>query len=464
MFFRSYFDSRLAQMSYVVGCQKTGEAIVVDPGRQIEVYQEIAKAEGLHLSGIAETHIHADYVSGAHEMAEKLGVHLYVSDEGGPDWKYEYVKDYPHTLLKDGDQFKVGNIRFDVMHTPGHTPESISFVLTDEGGGSRVPMGIFTGDFVFVGDIGRPDLLEKAAKVEGTAESGAKDMFASLKRFKELPDYLQVWPAHGAGSACGKSLGAVPMSTVGYEKINNWALQDMSEADFVTQLLEGQPEPPTYFARMKRVNKEGVDLRRDPEALAKFTGEDLGRAKVLVDVRKAKDFRKSHAKGALNIPLNKSISTWSGWLLDGANDVVLIGSEADAKEAMRALQTVGVDDVIGYAETEAAITKYGSDSYEEISPEALAPLLEKDEAVLIDVRNQTEWEEGHIEGARHLMLGHLEDRLDEVGKERLIVMQCQSGARSAIAMSVMQRAGFDNVKNLTGGFSGWQKKQLPVTS
>lgn len=464
MFFRSYFDSRLAHMSYVIGCQKTGEAIVVDPGRQIEVYQEIAKAEGLHLSGIAETHIHADYVSGAHEMAEKLGVHLYVSDEGGSDWKYEYVKDYPHTLLKDGDHFKVGNIRFDVMHTPGHTPESISFVLTDEGGGSRVPMGIFTGDFVFVGDIGRPDLLEKAAKVEGTAESGAKDMFASLKRFKELPDYLQVWPAHGAGSACGKSLGAVPMSTVGYEKINNWALQDMSEADFVKQLLEGQPEPPTYFARMKRVNKEGIELRRDPERLSKFTEDELSRAKVLVDVRPAKDFQESHAKGALNIPLNKSFSNWSGWLLDGTNDVVLIGSEADAKEAMRAMQTVGVDDVIGYAETEAVIAKNGSDSYEEISPEALVPLLEKDEVVLIDVRNQTEWEEGHIEGARHLMLGHLEDRLDEVGKERPIVMQCQSGARSAIAMSVMQRAGFENVKNLTGGFSAWQKKQLPVTS
>ncbi len=252
MFFRSFFDEKLAQYSYMVGCQRTGEAIIVDPAREITPYLETAKKEGFTISAVTETHIHADFVSGARQLATELGAKLYLSDEGDENWKYLYTDGLDVELVKEGSIFKVGNVKFEVLHTPGHTPESISFVLTDIGGGSDVPMGIFTGDFVFVGDIGRPDLLEKAAGVAGTSESGARQMFQSLNKFKELPDYLVVWPGHGAGSACGKSLGAVPISTVGYEKENNWALKHTDEEAFVAELLEDQPEPPRYFAMIEK--------------------------------------------------------------------------------------------------------------------------------------------------------------------------------------------------------------------
>lgn len=252
MFFRSYFDEKLAQYSYMVACQKTGEAIVIDPARDITPYIETAQKEGFRLTAATETHIHADFVSGARQLAHDYGVTLYLSDEGDENWKYQYLDNLSAQLVKDGDVFMVGNVEFKVMHTPGHTPESISFVLTDRGGGSTEPMGIFTGDFVFVGDVGRPDLLEKAAGVKGTAASGAAQMYESLQKFRQLPDYLVVWPGHGAGSACGKSLGAVPLSTVGYEKANNWALQEMDKEQFEKELLKDQPEPPKYFAVMKK--------------------------------------------------------------------------------------------------------------------------------------------------------------------------------------------------------------------
>ncbi len=254
MFFRSFFDENLAQMSYLVGCQQTGEAIVIDPARRIDPYFKTAKKEGLKIIATAETHIRADFIPGSREMAKRCGASVHVSDEGDEKWKYHQLEGIDYVLLKDGCTFHVGRIEFTVMHTPGHTPESISFVLKDQGGGSSEPMGIFTGDFVFVGDIGRPDLLEKAVGMVGSAELGANQMFHSLQRFKQLPDYLQVWPGHGAGSACGKALGAVPMSTVGYEKLNNWALLEEDKDRFVKMLLSGQSTPPKYFSTMKKLN------------------------------------------------------------------------------------------------------------------------------------------------------------------------------------------------------------------
>ena len=210
MLLKYFYDDKLAHASYLVGCQRAREAIVIDPGRDIEGYLAMAEREGLTITAVAETHIHADYVSGARELADRLGAKLYVSDEGPAEWKYLYLEGYANQLLHDGDSFSIGKIEFDVMHTPGHTPESLSFVLTDQGGGATSPMGIFTGDFIFVGSIGRPDLLEEAAGIAGTAEPGARDLFASMKRFRALPDHLQVWPAHGAGSACGKDWGRFP--------------------------------------------------------------------------------------------------------------------------------------------------------------------------------------------------------------------------------------------------------------
>ncbi|WP_304459863.1 MBL fold metallo-hydrolase, partial [Alicyclobacillus sendaiensis] len=229
MYLRRFYDEGLAHASYLVGCQETGEACVIDPGRDIEPYLWQAKREGLRIVAALETHIHADFVSGAREMAARVGATLCVSDEGPPEWKSDYVKDYPHQRLKDGDELRFGHVRMVVLHTPGHTPEHVSYLLYDGKASPHVPMALFSGDFVFVGDVGRPDLLERVAGARGSSEALARQMFHSLRRFAALPDHVQVLPAHGAGSACGKALGAVPSSTVGYEKLVNWALQHHDE-------------------------------------------------------------------------------------------------------------------------------------------------------------------------------------------------------------------------------------------
>ena len=262
MFFRQIQEPNLSQYAYLIGCQRTGEAIIIDPMRDIERYKALAAQEDLRIVAATETHIHADYLSGAREIAEQEKVKLYLSDLGGPDWQYFWAKDssYDVTFVQHGSTFKVGNIAFKVLHTPGHTPEHISFLVTDLGGGADEPMGLLSGDFVFVGDLGRPDLLETAAGEEGAQEPAARILFQSVQDFLTLPEYLQIWPGHGAGSACGKALGAVPESTVGYEKRFNASIQAALDGEdhFVSAILDGQPEPPLYFARMKHLNKHGA--------------------------------------------------------------------------------------------------------------------------------------------------------------------------------------------------------------
>jgi hydroxyacylglutathione hydrolase len=458
MYFKSFFDEQLAHMSYLIGCQKTGEAIVIDPARNIEPYLEVAKKEGFNISAATETHIHADYLSGARELAHHHGAKLYVSDEGDQDWKYLYVEQYEHELLIEGSTFKIGNIYFEVLHTPGHTPESISFLLTDKGGGANEPMGIFTGDFLFVGDVGRPDLLEKAAGVSGTSASGAKQMFESLRKVEDLSDFLQVWPAHGAGSACGKSLGAVPMSTLGYEKKFNWAFQIKEEDKFVEELLAGQPEPPKYFAEMKKLNKTGPELLRREET-PEISLSDAGNA-VIVDTRSAKDFSAGHIEGTINIPYNKSFTNWAGWLLSYDRDFVIISEPEKLADIKKSLQSIGLDQVKGYIGPK----DLGGDleEYQNIPASDAKEQMEAEDYIVIDVRNQNEWDEGHIPGAHHIMLGTLSDNLESIPKEKKIIAHCQSGARSAIGTSLLLKNGFKDVLNLEGGFSAWEKEGLPV--
>jgi len=259
MFFKRFYDTKLAQASYLIGCQQTGEALVVDPNRDVEQYVTAADAEGLRVTHVTETHIHADFVSGARELAARTGARLLLSDEGDAEWKYAYAAGAKARLLKDGDSFMVGNVRIEALHTPGHTPEHLSFLVTDMPAAAG-PWGILTGDFVFVGDVGRPDLLERAAGVGGTMDAAARTLFRSLQRFKLQPDWLQIWPGHGAGSACGKGLSAIPHSTVGYERRFNWAFGVNDEAEFGRMVLAGQPEPPKYFGIMKRLNREGPRL------------------------------------------------------------------------------------------------------------------------------------------------------------------------------------------------------------
>ncbi len=291
MILRRLYNEQLSQASYLVGCETTGEALVIDPNRDVDAYTELAASQGLRVVAVTETHIHADFVSGARELAARAGARLLLSRAGPEKWQYRYASAVGAALLRDGDCFEVGRVAVRAMHTPGHTPEHLSFVLTDSVAASE-PMGVFTGDFVFVGDVGRPDLLETAVGVAGAKEEGARQLFASLQRFRELPDYLQVWPGHGAGSPCGRTLGSVPQSTVGYEKRFNWAFQAGDEAGFVRAVLDGQVEPPAYFARMKHVNREGpvplASLSTPGELPTEMLAAKLeGGAVVVVDTRSA---------------------------------------------------------------------------------------------------------------------------------------------------------------------------------
>lgn len=471
MFFKRFYDNPLAQASYMIGCQRTGEAVVVDPNRDVQQYIDAAAAERLRVTHVTETHIHADFVSGARELAQRTGAELLLSDEGGAAWKYAYATGAGARLLHDGDSFMVGNIRLDVMHTPGHTPEHLSFVVTDTPAGAG-PWGILTGDFVFVGDVGRPDLLERAAGHVGTMEAGARTLFHSLQRFRALPDHLQVWPGHGAGSACGKALGAIPSSTVGYEKHANWGVATLDERDFVTLVLAGQPEPPRYFAEMKRINREGppiLDARATPAAMPAAAIVQLVAAEaVLVDMRPASAYALGHVPGTLNIPLNDSFTTWAGWLVPYDRDLYLLSGEAGAAtSAMRALAMIGLDRIAGVL-GEDALGAWSESSrtlttVEEARPADVARMLENEDVTVIDVRGRTEWEAGHLSGVANIPLGYLAQRVAELPRHGTIVVHCQAGSRSAIAASLLEAHGLTGVVNMTGGFSAWQQAGLPVS-
>ncbi len=468
MLLKRIYDTKLAQASYLIGCAATGEAIVVDPNRDIEQYIRAAEDEVLRVTHVTETHIHADFVSGSRELAQKTGAQLFLSDEGDADWKYLFAAESGARLVRDGDEFMVGNLKFEVLHTPGHTPEHISFLVTDTPATDK-PMGAITGDFVFVGDVGRPDLLEKAAKILGTMEAGARTLFRSLQRFKELPDYIQIWPGHGAGSACGKALGAVPFSTLGYEKIANWGLAVSDEDEFVQMVLAGQPEPPLYFAEMKRINKEGPRLlggfnlppRLESGAISGLLADDG----IVVDTRPAAEFSEGHIPGTLNIPLNKSFNTWAGWLVPFDREFHLIVEDSKIGEAVRDLAMIGLDSVAGFFNPSAVAEWSRSGelaTIPQISVSEVAERMETDDVKVIDVRGLSEWESGHIPGAPNIPVGHLPSRLDEVSSTSPVVVQCQSGARSSIAASVLHSRGYTNVINLTGGIVEWQKEKRPV--
>lgn len=463
MLLKYFYNQKLAHASYLVGCQATGEAIVIDPGRDITPYLREAKSNGMKIVGTTETHIHADFVSGSRELAEQ-GATLYLSDEGGEGWRYTYLDGYAHRRLKDGDVFNIGNISFGVIHTPGHTPEHIALVLTDKGGGADRPMGVFTGDFVFVGSVGRPDLLEKAAGVADASVVGAKQMFVSLDKFRALPDYLQVWPGHGAGSACGKGLGAVPSSTVGYEKMFNVALSYEDEAEFVAMLLDGQPEPPAYFAVMKRVNKAGADLRPAGQSVAAVVASELpaliGEGAMVIDTRSPRRFAGGHVPGTINIPLGM-LAGWAGWLIEYTMPFYLIVDPAGVQGVLEDLAYIGLDKLAGYVDP-AGIAELATESYEEVTAEAIAERVKAGEVTLIDVRAKTEWDEGHLPNASHIMLGYLADRADEVANGKPVVVQCRSGARSAVGASVLQARGVNEVMNLVGGYLAWAGAGLPV--
>ncbi len=454
MFFERVYDRSLAQASYVVGCQAKGVAIVIDPKRDIDDYLAIAERNKLQITHIAETHVHADFLSGARELAAATGGQLYLSKEGGPDWLYEF----PHIGVGHGDVIEVGNLKLEVLHTPGHTPESISFLLTDTPA-SPEPVMVFTGDFVFVGDIGRPDLLEKVAGMANTQRAGAQQMHASIQRFAQLPDHIQVWPGHGAGSACGKALGAVPSSTVGYEKIRNWAFRhpDNEEA-FVENLLDGQPEPPKYFAVMKKLNKTERPLLTEVPAVPLLSNEQFAQfyqsGGLVIDTRNKLEYTAGHLPGSLNIQGNNAFPTWMGWLVDYETPFVLVVDPANLEDLTRKLMRIGMDQAHGYV---ADVDSLGMvlKQARVVDLEAMKALVGDESVQLIDVRGLSEYQAGHIPGAIHVFVGTLADNLDKIDKDKPAVVYCQSGDRAAIARSVLDKSGHPDVRVYFGGMAEW---------
>jgi hydroxyacylglutathione hydrolase len=445
---KSFWNDHLSQWSYLVGCPGAGEAIVIDPDRDVERYLESAKAEGVRITQVTETHIHADYLSGARELAAVAGARLLLSGEGGPDWTYTYENPHGTRILKDGDMIQVGGGRLLVMHTPGHTPEHITFVLEEREG---VPLGAFTGDFVFVGDVGRPDLLENAAGIAGTAEPGARNLYRSLQKFAEVPDSLIIWPAHGAGSACGKALGGIPVSTLGYEKRTNWAFGFASEDEFVKLVLDGQPEAPVYFAMMKKLNKVGPGLVRELPPLARsWESGALARfveaGALVLDVRPSADYLKSHRRGSLHIPLYGGFVNYAGWLIGYDQDVVLVASNAaDAADARRRLQMIGLDRVVGWV---------GADALDaELATGREVPAAELgDEDFRIDIRGRNERVGGRtVPKAAEIPLGDLPRQASELPSDETIYVVCESGIRGPIGCSVLERAGRKSA-SVRGGY------------
>lgn len=463
MLFKRIYDEGLAQASYLIGCQATGEAIVIDPRRDINVYLEIAQKEKVNINFVTETHIHADFLSGAKELAYITGAELLLSDEGSDDWKYKFE----HKGLKDGDKIKVGNLIFEVLHTPGHTPEHISFLLTDTPASDK-PIMIFTGDFVFVGDVGRPDLLEKAAGISGTMEKGAKDLFNSLKRFKELPDYVQVLPGHGAGSACGKALGSIPVSTVGYEKLSNLAFKYTDEKEFVNYLLDGQPEPPKYFAMMKKLNKIGPDFVNEKPSPKNLSFDELKEAYLkgirIIDTRNKDDFGKLHLKGSINIQDNSSFSTWAGWILSYDEPFILLTDKNRVAFLTKALQSIGLDSVYGFFSDFNLLlnSDLSLNSFKMISAEELSEKQEK--YFILDVRGYSEFNSSHIINAKNIHVGYLSDNISNIDEEKEIVVLCAGGDRASIAASLLNSFGFNKTLNMDGGMNGWRQKNFPVVT
>ena len=459
MLLERIYDEDLAQASYLIGCQASGEALVIDPRRDLGEVLSRAQAQGLRIVAVTETHIHADYLAGTRELAAATGATVYVSDEGGPDWTYGPEFDGA-VRMKDGHRIRIGNLTVEAVHTPGHTPEHMSLLVTD-GPQAAEPGYLFSGDFVFVGDLGRPDLLDEAAGGVDTRFVGAQQMYASLRdRFLALPDYVQVHPAHGAGSACGKALGAIPSTTVGYERAFAWwshYLRNDDEQGFIDELLGGQPDAHAYFGRMKRQNREGPAVLGTLPDLVEYTPDRLRQELeedrvILVDTRHNSLVHEGTVAGSLNIPGAAKTASFGAWAYDPESEtrpvVLLADSDEDARRMRDHLVRVGIDAVRGWI---------GSlDGLDLVVPRQVSPteLDDVDHVMLLDVRNKTEFASGHVPGAHQLSGGRVLWHLDELPERGTIVSYCQSGVRNSVAASALRRAGYD-VAEMEGSYQGW---------
>ena len=448
----------LAQYSYIISSQ--GRSVVVDPIRDTERYLRFLKERGLILSAIVETHIHADFASGARALAEATGAELALSayDEGE-----HYRYGMPHRPLRSGDSVQVGTVRVQALHTPGHTPEHLSFIVYDLERSETEPLALFSGDFLFVGSVGRPDLLGEEAKL-----GLAHELFQSLQgRLEALPDSVQVYPGHGAGSLCGTGMSERAESTLGYERRTNH-LFSLTEEAFVEEILRSVPPMPQYYPRMKELNARGADgfdaipgaVALSPSEVEALTAEqDV----VVLDLRRPEAFGGAHIRGAINIGAGQNLSLWAGWLLDSTSRIVLVSEQGDDEESRRALVRVGLDNIAGFLKAGMSAWINAGLAFErtvQLSTEDVRD-HSKDKLVL-DVRSEAEWRTGHIEGATHIMLGDLPHQVQRLPKDRPIVCVCGSGYRSSIAASLLARHRLASVESMDGGMAAWNKRRFAV--
>jgi hydroxyacylglutathione hydrolase len=459
MYFKQFYLGCLAQASYMIGSD--GEAAVVDPRRDVDEYIEEARAQGLTIRHVIETHLHADFVSGHRELAERTGAKIYFGARAGAA--------FDHVAVKDGDEIRLGRVRLRFLETPGHTPESVSVVVSDlEQSGQ--PQAVLTGDTLFIGDVGRPDLL--GARVG--AEELASQLYDSLhQKLLTLPDATEVYPAHGAGSLCGRNISSEKSSTIGQQRQFNYALRPMSRAEFVALVTADLPEAPEYFSRDARLNREGptsLAALPAPAALAPDEVERLLEAgALLLDARGAAEYGAGHLAGSLQIGLGGQFASWAGTLVaPEASIVLVVEDETGVAEVQTRLARVGLEKVDGYLA--GGIRAWDASGRplsrtEQIGVDELSErLAEGRDLAVVDVRRPGEWQAGHIAQAVSIPLHELAARAAGLDRDRPMSTMCAGGYRSSIATSVLERLGFHKITNVVGGMAAWDAARLNVTS
>jgi glyoxylase-like metal-dependent hydrolase (beta-lactamase superfamily II)/rhodanese-related sulfurtransferase len=459
---KQYYLGCLSHASYLITDEKTHTAVVVDPQRDVEQYIADAAAVGCEVKHVFLTHFHADFLAGHIELRDKCGATIHLGQRADAE--------FAATKVKDGDRIEFGAVRLEILETPGHTPEGISILVYDLAKSTEKPYAVLTGDTLFIGDVGRPDLL---ASIGVTADELSDMLYDSLtKKLVKLPDETLVYPAHGAGSMCGKNLSKDTVSTIGEQKKFNYAMQPMSREDFKKIVTAEQPEAPNYFvhdAILNRKERPNLDETLSESMNALSLDETLrlkNQGAQMLDVREAIDFEGAHLAGSINVGIQGKYATWCGTVLNHDHPIVVVADASKESEAVMRLGRIGFDNVAGYLRDGMEALRHRPDLVAKIDRITAVALSEQLATTafptVVDVRSEKEWAAGHIVGSVNIPLNHLHDRTGELEKGRPVVVHCEGGYRSAIAASVLANAGRNDVLDMVGGFKAWAASKLPV--
>lgn len=463
MIFTQHYLGCLSHASYLIGDETTGRAIVVDPQRDIGLYLDEAEEKDLRIERVLETHLHADFLSGHLELAAATGAKISFGEQA--------TVEFPIEPLTHGQRIDLGDVWLEIRSTPGHTPESVS-ILVYEHAGDTIPYGVLTGDTLFVGDVGRPDLLASGGSGLDATTLGRMLYHSVHEQLMVLPDETRVYPAHGAGSSCGKQLSSETWSTIGEQRRSNYALQPMTEDEFVAAVTEGQPSRPHYFSFDAQRNRQARQLldetERPPAMTLAAVLEKVAGGAIALDTREPADFAAGHLKGAINVSLHGRFAEWAGDVLDPEQDIVLVGDPKTALESRVRLARIGFDRVIGWLEQPSELLIHRPDLVEvssRVTIEQLAELIGLVPGIqLVDVRNPGETALGTLSGAHQIPLAVLVDSLDQLDRSAPVVVNCAGGTRSVVGASVLSHAGFTDVSDLKGGYGAWTAAGLPVAT